>query len=99
MPVLMFSQVNPAGTTTVSPSANACLKAAIQSLLVNGYDHHFCVDGAGLRRAAVLRGDSSGIAARTDKEETNRRRVIFFSIQPQRYSVCSRLANWRLITC
>ena len=33
---------------------------------MNGYDHHFCVDGAGLRRAAVLRGDSSGIAMTMD---------------------------------
>lgn len=31
--------------------------AAEQLRLVNGYDHHFCVDGAGLRRAAVLRKD------------------------------------------
>ena len=40
--------------------------AAEQLRLVNGYDHHFCVDGAGLRRAAVLRGDSSGIAMTMD---------------------------------
>ena len=40
--------------------------AAEQLQLVNGYDHHFCVDGAGLRRAAVLRGDSSGIAMTMD---------------------------------
>ena len=40
--------------------------AAEQLHLVNGYDHHFCVDGAGLRRAAVLRGDSSGIAMTMD---------------------------------
>ena len=33
---------------------------------MNGYDHHFCVDGAGLRRAAVLRGDSSGITMTMD---------------------------------
>ena len=39
---------------------------AEQLRLVNGYDHHFCVDGAGLRRAAVLRGDSSGIAMTMD---------------------------------
>ena len=40
--------------------------AAEQLRLVNGYDHHFCVDGAGLRRAAVLRGDSSGITMTMD---------------------------------
>ena len=37
-----------------------------QLQLVNGYDHHFCVDGTGLRRAAVLRGDSSGITLTLD---------------------------------
>ena len=38
---------------------------AEQLRLVNGYDHHFCVDG-GLRRAAVLRGDRSGITMTVD---------------------------------
>ena len=62
----------------VSAGEEAKLKAVEQALdedpvltaeqlrLVNGYDHHFCVDGAGLRRAAVLRGDSSGIAMTMD---------------------------------
>ena len=40
--------------------------AAEQLRLVNGYDHHFCIDGVGLRRTAVLRGDSSGIAMTMD---------------------------------
>ncbi len=37
-----------------------------QLRLVNGYDHHFCVAGGGLRRAAVLRGDESGITMVVD---------------------------------
>ncbi len=40
--------------------------AAEQLRLVNGYDHHFCIDGVGLRRAAVLRGDGSGITMTVD---------------------------------
>ena len=39
---------------------------AEQLRLVNGCDHHFCVDGIGLRRAAVLRGDRSGITMTVD---------------------------------
>ena len=37
-----------------------------QLRLVHGYDHHFCADGTGLRRAAVLQGDSSGITMTLD---------------------------------
>ena len=37
-----------------------------QLRLVNGYDHHFCLNGTGLRRAAVLRSDSSGITLTMD---------------------------------
>ena len=88
IPLLMFSQVSPAGTTTVSPSLNACLKAAIQSLLL------YCLTETVLPLAArAMRDDSSGVAARTDRDETKVRRVIFFSIHPRRYNVCSRLAN------
>ena len=39
---------------------------AEQLRLVNGYDHHFCIEGGGLRRAAVLRGDRSGITMTVD---------------------------------
>lgn len=39
---------------------------AEQLQLVNGYDHHFCIEGGGLRRAAVLRGDRSGITMTVD---------------------------------
>ncbi len=43
------------------------IDAPVEQLrLVNGYDHHFCVDGTGLRRAAVLRGDGSGITLTMD---------------------------------
>ena len=39
---------------------------AKQLRLVNGYDHHFCIEGGGLRRAAVLRGNESGIVMTVD---------------------------------
>ena len=51
---------------TAKPVGRDIDAPAEQLRLVNGYDHHFCVDSGGLRRAAVLRGDRSGITLTLD---------------------------------
>lgn len=51
---------------TAKPVGRDIDAPAEQLQLVNGYDHHFCIEGGGLRRAAVLRGDRSGITMTVD---------------------------------
>ena len=51
---------------TAKPVGRDIDAPAEQLRLVNGYDHHFCVNGGGLRQAAVLRGDRSGITMTLD---------------------------------
>ena len=51
---------------TAKPVGRDIDAPAEQLQLVNGYDHHFCIEGGGLRRAAVLRGDRSGITLTLD---------------------------------
>lgn len=51
---------------TAKPVGRDIDAPAEQLRLVNGYDHHFCVNGGGLRQAAVLRSNRSGITMTAD---------------------------------